>query len=467
MCHLQFWYDISMQNQSNTEKYNIMNHKIFFSAIIFTLSVLVFSSCRKEDRPAKLHADTQNLSFNKDVSIQYFGIVNTGKSTMDYQIASSETFIDVFPSSGVLGFNEMAKIQVNVNSSGLGYGIHYASLNINSNGGTRIIDIQIIKPLPDPALLWWDIDYIKIPNSSTQDYITVRNDGEETLNYNMSSSESWMSFSQTTGNLNPGQENKIWVEIDRSGLSNNLYSGFITINSNGGKAVIDIDMEVGIYSVSFFNPVYTDISINVPGIGSQVIPVLNRVNYVYTSNPGNIYYEAVTRGETVNYQTLGLIINWKENINLSNEESPIFDLNISEDYFFLSAINYGVHNLDQWSINYDTQYQFDEDVNIPNDGYEYYFGYYDALDNSNVYARIVGTDYDAIWENGVEFDFPWVMNQGILLESDLKSSGKKSNRILEKSNGETASLKVTNQSRVKTRIRNASSLVNISNSESR
>lgn len=438
-----------------------MKSKIFYPALLFLLGIIIFSSCRKDDRPAQLNTDTNNIVFIQGETIRYFGIVNTGNTAMDFTIESADSFIEIFPSNGILGFNELAKIEIRVNTDDLDYGMHETSLFVTSNGGSRLINIQVFKPLPTPAKLWWDIDYIKIPSDDDRDYITIRNDGEETLNYTMSSLAGWMNFSQNNGSLQAGQEDVIWVEVDRSGLDNGFYSGVVNILSNGGNARIDIDMEVGVYSITFFNPTYTDIDINVPGEGSLTIPVLDRVNYVYPSNPGNIFYQASTKGETVNNQTLGLFISWQDNINLSNEESPIFDLNISEDIFFLSAINYGSHDLDNWSINYETEYQFDEDVLIPNDNQEYYFGYYDALDNSNVYARIVGTNSDAVWENGVEFDFPWFMNQSILLESSLKSTGTKSTRAFTKSGAQSGTLKISPNTRIKPRMRNTKPLKNI------
>ena len=438
-----------------------MKNNIFYPIIAFLIGILIFSSCRKDDRPAKLNTDTSNIIFIEGENIKNFGIVNTGNTAMNFQIETADSFIEVSPSEGSIGFNNLAKIEVEINTSGLDYGLHESYITITSNGGTQTIGIQIFIPLPTPAKLWWDIDYIKIPTSSDKDYIIIKNDGDETLNYTLTSipNNSWMSLSSNEGSLDAGEEDKIWVNIDRTGLSNDLYSGIIKINSNGGNGEVKIDMEVGVYSVSFFNPTYTKINIRVPGEGNKTIPVLNRVNYIFDSNPGNIKYIATTKGETTGNQTLGLLISWDENIDLSGETSPIYDLNISEDFFFLSAINYGSHNLDQWSINYNTNYQFDEDVNIPNDNVEYTFGYYDALSNSNVYARIVGTDNDAVWENGKEFDFPWIMNQSILLESSLKSTAKSSRRF-KKSNDPFSSLKIKENRQTKLRIRGAVSVMN-------
>lgn len=437
-----------------------MKNRIIYISLFFSLFFVVLSSCKKDDRPAELNTDTQQIVFETNESVKYFGIVNSGNSSMEYQVSSNDTFLEVSPSSGTLGFNQMARIEVIAHTDGLDYGLHTGSIYVNSNGGSRYIEVLVYKAYPNPATLWWDIDYIKIPKDGDRDYITIRNDGEEVLNYQMSSNSNWIGFSNNQGSLLAGQEEIVWVIVNRSGLNDDLYSGFANITSNGGNANVAVDMEVGVYSVSFFNPTYTVMDINVPGIGAQQIPILDRVSYVYPSNPGNIFYRASTKGETVNSQQLGLVMEWQENINLSGEDSPIFDLNISADFFFLSAANYGTHYLDNWSINYDTEYQFDEDVNIPNDGNEYYFGYYDALNNTNVYARIVGTEYDAVWENGQEFNFPWTNNQGILLESDLKSSQTKSTRVFEKNSDGTQQLNIKPQTQKKLRHRSSQSLLN-------
>lgn len=430
--------------------------------LLLILPILVFfSSCKKDNRPAELHTDSSNIIFDKYDNTKYFTVVNTGNSSMDFQISTSDAFLNVTPSNGVLGFNETAKIQLDVNRSLLDVGLHTGSLQISSNGGNRYIDVQIYNPLPDPPVLWWDIDYIKIASNQNQDYITIVNDGEETLNFTLNAPATWISFSQNSGSLNAGEEQVVWVNVDRNGLSSDLYSSVVNIVSNGGVGQIAVDMEVDVYSVTFFNPTYTPIQIGVTGFTYEEIPVLDRKNFVFPNNPGSISYFAKTEGESVGGQTLGLTVTWDETLNLGSENSPIYDLNISDNFFFMSAKNYGSHDLNMWSINNGTDYQIDEDVLIPNDGYQYNFGYYDALDNTIIYARIVGTEYDAVWENGVEFDFPWTINQSILLESDQKKAGNiKSNRSFNKTGETQSALKMNPQSQSKLRTRNSQSLLN-------
>lgn len=429
--------------------------------LIVMVFAIFFSSCRKDNRPAELHTDSSNIIFDKYDNTKYFTIVNTGNSSMDFQISTSDAFLNVTPSNGFLGFNETAKIQVDVNRNLLDVGLHDGSLLISSNGGSRFVDVQVYNPLPDPPVLWWDIDYIKIASNQNQDFITIANDGEETLNFTLNSPASWISFSQNSGSLNAGEEQVVWVNVNRNGLSSNLYTSIVNIVSNGGVGQVMIDMEVNVYSVTFFNPTYTPIEIGVTGFTYEEIPVLDRMNFIFPNNPGSISYFAKTEGESVGGQTLGYTLTWDETLNLGSENSPIYDLNISDYYFFMSAKNYGSHDLDMWSINYETGYQIDEDVLIPNDGYEYLFGYYDALDESIIYARIVGTDYDAVWENGVEFDFPWTMNQAILLESDQKKAGNiKSERNFDKSGETQNAIQFTSKTQTKVRTRNSQSLTN-------
>jgi len=456
----QLWYDIGIIKLINRKKQCTMKKKFAFLFLLLAVTVF-FSSCKKDNRPAEIHTDSSKIIFDKYDNTKYFTIVNSGNSSMDFQISTSDAFLNVTPSNGILGFNETAVIQVDVNRDMLGIGLHDGSLLITSNGGTRIMDVQVYNPLPNPPQLWWDIDYIKIPANKIQDYITIANDGEDPLDFNLTSPANWISFSQTSGRILAGEEKIVWVNVDRTGLSSNLYSSVVNINSNGGNGQVVIDMEVNVYSVTFFNPTYTPIEINVSGFSNQIIEVLDRTNFVFPSNPGAISYFARTEGESVNGQTLGLTLTWDESLDLTNENSPIYDLNVSDYFFFLSVKNYGAHDLDMWSINNGSDYQIDEDVLIPNDGYEYNFGYYDAFDNTIIYARIVGTDFDAVWENGVEFDFPWTINQSILLESDQKKSTRvKSDRSFNKT-GETQSLvKKTPQKQKKMRVRHSQSLIN-------
>jgi hypothetical protein len=233
------------------QKNNHHEKAIWIFYLLVALAI-VFTSCRKDDRQAELNTDTSAIYFNKFENTKFFTIVNTGNSSLDYRVSSPNDFINVFPTSGLLGFNETATIEVNVDRGLLDFGLTLGDIWINSNGGTRNIAVEVFKPIPDPPVLWWDIDYLKIEAFENNDYITIANFGEQALEFNLSTAAPWISFSQSSGTLLSNQELRIWVNADRGGLSPGLYSSLVNINSNGGSAQIPVEMEVDVYSVTFF-----------------------------------------------------------------------------------------------------------------------------------------------------------------------------------------------------------------------
>ena len=60
--------------------------------------------------------------------------------------------------------------------------------------------------------------------------VIVQNSGGGTLTWSMSSSESWLSVSPSSGNLASGAWSSITVSADISGLSANTYTGTITVS---------------------------------------------------------------------------------------------------------------------------------------------------------------------------------------------------------------------------------------------
>mgnify|MGYP001204049269 CR=1 FL=1 len=173
-----------------------MKTQMIYLSLLLSLFFVLFTSCKKDNRPAELNTDTQQIIFDKNESEKYFGITNSGNSSMDYQVSTNDDFLEVRPSSGILGFNQTARIEVKAMSEGLDYGLHTGNIYVNSNGGSRNIEVLVFKALPNPASLWWDIDYIKIPNDSDRDYITLRNDGEESLDYQLDGNSNWIRFSK-------------------------------------------------------------------------------------------------------------------------------------------------------------------------------------------------------------------------------------------------------------------------------
>ncbi|MBN2236227.1 MAG: hypothetical protein JW729_01630 [Bacteroidales bacterium] len=388
---------------------------LFFASLI--------SSCTKFDRPAEASIDAQSLEFDNTLLTRQFTIMNMGDAYLDFSIYTNSSWVTINYANSSLSHAQANIVSVTVNPNELqGYGVYNGSVFVQSNGGNFSIPITFYYNQPAGAQLGLDLDYLKLDANTSQEFFTIYNDGIEALSFTLQEDASWLQLSQLVGNVAPSGEQKVYVNVDRTNLASGVYSAEIAITSNGGDAILNVDLNVEVYSVTVFNPVYTPIEITATGFDPKVIEVGDRVSFVYDNNPGSFNYTASTKGQTTNGTQLGVEILWAENIDVSNLESPTFNLNVSADYFFMAVKNTGNYYLNMWSVNYGNSYQIDDDFTIPNDGVEYRVAYYDAFTDTDIYARLYGTNSDVKWSQGYEFVFPWTENQYILLENNFKSS---------------------------------------------
>ncbi len=439
---------------------NRIRKKYVLPLFLASLTILfTFSACKK-DKDAALGLDTHSIVFSGNQTQRYFSIVNTGDKSLNYTLSTNATYLSLEPTSGSLTFNQTARIRVEADVNSLSFGSHAAIIEVTSNGGTEQIQVVVQKPAPLPAELSWDVDYIKMPSVEDSTYIELKNIGETDLSFTLSSQHSFLSFSPATASLLPNATQKVWIKADKTALGDGLHAADFVINSNGGDANIQLDIEKNVYSITFFNPCYTPIAIHQPNGDTTVheIALADRYNFVMPANPSSFSYKAETHGQSASNMMLGLNIMWDETLDVSQEVSPIYDLNISEDFFFMRVRNNGTYKLDKWSVNNGTQYQIDDDITIPNDGNIYDFGYYDALSNTKIFARLVGTNDDAYWAQGTHFTFPNTINQSVLLESSLKSKTS-SQRALSKAGASLEQAKISPEKQTVLRYRSTKALV--------
>lgn len=390
---------------------------------LFLFTLGLFSSCDKYDRPAELSIDIQDLEFDNTILTRMFNIVNMGDDLLSVEAVADKDWISVVGSGVTLSHAQSSVITVHVDTDFFQeFGIYSANLFVSSNGGSFMIPVKVYYFQSAEPLLALDLDYLKFSSSTSQDHFTLYNDGSEDLNFLLQTEASWVSLSQEVGVILPDGEQRIDVGVDRTGFASGMYSTEISVTSSGGDAIIDLDMDVAIYSVTFFNPVFTPIEILTSEFDPVIIESGERFSFLFVDNPLTFSYSALTRGVTDDGTPLGVDILWDEEIDVSGLDSPTFNLNISSDYFYMAVINTGNYYLDLWSVNYGTDYQVDDDFYIPNNGLEYGVAYYDAFEDTDIYARLSGTLEDVIWSQGVEFVFPWTENQAILLENNFKKS---------------------------------------------
>jgi len=129
---------------------------------------------------------------------------------------------------------------VTVDRNGLSAGEYNGSITVTSNGGDQVVSIAM-EVLP-PILLV-SSTLLDFGSSETNLTIIITNGGEGTLNWSISTEESWINLWPSSGSTN-SEEDEISVTIDRSALDYDSYIGSLAVTSDGGNADVSVNMIV-------------------------------------------------------------------------------------------------------------------------------------------------------------------------------------------------------------------------------
>ncbi len=181
---------------------------------------------------------------------QTFTITDTGNATLNWTLtedANGATYAPATPASGSLEPGKSATITVTPNVAQAKPGAINAVITIaDSDIGTTVpnqqvgVNITINNPAPDALGL--STNQMTFSNASTLNnttqLLTITNNGAGPFDWSIPPSDSWLSISDTSGTLAPGEEVVINVTCDSSQLSPGTYNATLTINaSNSGTPV--------------------------------------------------------------------------------------------------------------------------------------------------------------------------------------------------------------------------------------
>ncbi len=181
-----------------------------------------------------------------------------------------------------------------------------------------------------------------------------------------------------------------------------------------------VDPPVVPFSAKFTNMLYTDISIEVDGYGSEVIAPGETVTFKIQKSDQTYHYEAETSGVSASGAQIGLTVEWSKTRSISGDSYNTY-LITANDMFFLKMRNTGWHDLRPLYVNYGLADQTVDNITIPGNGVIYNTGYYMAYTNTRVYATWVDMPLDyTYWNQGYHFTFPWTENQSVTLLNIFK-----------------------------------------------
>lgn len=184
-----------------------------------------------------LHVMPANLDFGYADLVQTLEILNIGGGTLSWSLIESIPWLSVTPGGGI----NNATVDVIVDRTGLAPGVYSGQISVSSNGGNETI-VVYMTVAPETPILIVSPTSISFLEYQTGNSFLIRNGGIETLQWNVSSADTWISLNPMAG----FDDGIVSVTVDRTGLAGGTYYGSILVTSNGGDATVVVTMMVPI-----------------------------------------------------------------------------------------------------------------------------------------------------------------------------------------------------------------------------
>lgn len=171
-----------------------------------------------------------------------------GCCELTYALSWDETWIDVWPTSGVSN-GELDPITVTIDTTGLNLGVHNAAILIESSAGNGYFNVAVnIVQHGVPTLAYYPQSYNfgYLPEGVIESTkFEIWNTGLGLLTYTLSWGETWVDVSPTSGD-STGEHDPITVTIDTTGFEpGSTHTCGIQIESNGGDKVFTVMVNIG------------------------------------------------------------------------------------------------------------------------------------------------------------------------------------------------------------------------------
>lgn len=243
-------------------------HIHVFLVLILISAFAIFCSCKKSPTAPQIE-DTSRpviwlshdaLSFSASISernpaSQSFKIKNSGPSTLDYMIESDADWATVSPAAGSSNGQE-TEHTVTVSKTGLDAreDAHTATLTIKSSqayNNPQLVSVSFHVNQVAPPKIWIETQQFTFnaqeggPNPSSQN-LRIKNDGQATLTYELSTDDPWISVNPPTGSTD-GPLKVHQVNVQAAGLTSGTYNGKITVQGNNAinsPQTIDITLKI-------------------------------------------------------------------------------------------------------------------------------------------------------------------------------------------------------------------------------
>lgn len=196
-------------------------------------------------------------------------------------------------------------------------------------------------------------------NETTTLTFDIKNTGNAPLNWQIAEDASWLTCNPTSGITQEGEKSSVIVTVDRNGLERGNYAQSIAVSSDGGSAVIIVNMSVQGLTISLspeeldFGPTTTSMELNLTNTGGGNISYtltpsnswikLSRTTGTFTKTENitvSVDRTSLSEGDHSGYLVLavgGERITIPVRMNIPSKEKPTTSMQIVDDVTYNSA----------------------------------------------------------------------------------------------------------------------------------
>jgi len=229
--------------------------KKFTQIIVLSLLLVLalsFVSCKKTPTSPDINSltlpviwiNTFEASFTasetgSNPSSQILKIKNSGPGTLNYTISYNADWLTITPAKGTSS-GQIVEHTISVDKSGLAGRNKKYSATITVTSPNAYNNPQKVKaklklekePPPKIGVIPESLSFSAKEGSTnlSSKTITVKNEGQSTLNYTINDDAPWLSVKPKSGSCDQGTAKSHTVSADISGLSQGTYNGTITIS---------------------------------------------------------------------------------------------------------------------------------------------------------------------------------------------------------------------------------------------
>lgn len=215
--------------------------KRLFYLTLISLAISFLLSCVKEKEvliEPQLITSADTLIFNGS-EIRNLVISTNPESNCEYQITSYPNWIKLSSTSGII-VKDLNNIQISSDFTAYSPGIYEGKIDIMSTSGNKSV---YVKGFVGEQLAYSIPDSLIFSVFGVNNGVSIKNEGNISLNYSITTSNNFISTTSTTGTVSVGQQSNIVFIVNRTNMKTGKYNSQIYLNINNKLDTINVSIE--------------------------------------------------------------------------------------------------------------------------------------------------------------------------------------------------------------------------------